>query len=371
MASTWPTESRPLLADLVAIPSVSGERGGHRAFVRGRRCAAGGSTCVRDDTGVTVEVRGRGSRADARARVAPRRGAAGRGLDPRSPFDAGHRGRPPLRPRVRRRQGLGGRDAVRGRGDVADGGRPAPRAAARDPRVRGGDQAHLDAATRSSAPGRSTPPRGRADQPRARRGAARADDGRPRGARRPAARGLRRRRASFTNAAIVLARDLLQARRALPGPRRTRCSAASPSRPPCSRPASAGTSRRPTATRGARHPQHARLDPRRDRASCCARALDSEVVVTSTRLVPCETPAGSRLLEAARARRGPTRAPTAVRPAPTGSSSVDSRRDQGRARAPAAARTRPDECVDLPRGDGGAGVLRAGRAGVPRMKRRT
>ena len=76
--------------------------------------------------------------------------------------------------------------------------------------------------------------------------------------------------------------------------------------------------------------------------------LESEVVVTSRRLVPCETPAGS----ASAGRRGarPTGggATSAVRPAPTGSSSVTWTRSSA-GRAPAGARTRRTSTWICPR----------------------
>ena len=62
--------------------------------------------------------------------------------------------------------------------------------------------------------------------------------------------------------------------------------------------------------------------------ACSSAALESEVVVTSERLVPCETPADSRLLEVRRARCVPRPRPSAARPAPTGCSSATATRSR-------------------------------------------
>ena len=149
----------------------------------------------------------------------------------------------------------------------------------------------------------------------------------------------------FINAALVIARDLLQLEglfdeRAHPVLGHT---IATPTM------LDAGVSRNvtpPTAT--------AILDVRstpdwthEEIAALLRSRLDSEVVVTSKRLVPCETPAGSpppRRARRAAARIGAVREPDLLRlgvPAPPG-------RDQVPAPAPAAARTPPDEYVDLP-----------------------
>ena len=121
----------------------------------------------------------------------------------------------------------------------------------------------------------------------------------------------------------------------------------------------AGVSRNVTPPRRQgrpRRPQHAGLDPRGDRRRCCERALDSEVVVTSQRLVPCETPAGSapaRRRPPRPARSGAVRQPDLLRlgvPAPRWTRSRRARHQPplahaGRVRGPA-------------RGDRGARLLR-------------
>ena len=144
--------------------------------------------------------------------------------------------------------------------------------------------------------------------------------------------------ASFTNAAIVLARDLLKLG--------TLCQ--DREHPVLGRVTITPTMVEAGISRNVTPPvARAVLDIRstpswshEEIGEVMSAALESEVVVTSKRLVPCETPAHSRLLEREPARRGPRRPPTAARPAPTGSSSTTGTPSRS-ARARASGRTRP------------------------------
>jgi acetylornithine deacetylase len=148
---------------------------------------------------------------------------------------------------------------------------------------------------------------------------------------------------TFTNALTTLARDLVRLDGLFLG--RPHPALGHPTVTPTM--ASAGVSRNvtpPTATaildvRSTPSWSHAEL------ASGLRSALGSEVVVTSDRLVPCETPAGSRLLAACRAVR-----PDARRyGSPTCSDWVFLRHTDAVKCGPGTSRRShtPDECVDL------------------------
>ena len=111
-----------------------------------------------------------------------------------------------------------------------------------------------------------------------------------------------------------------------------------------------GTSRRRSPRRCSTSAAR-RLDPRGDRRQCWSGRSSSDVVVTSRRLVPCETPAGSRLLERPGG-SGRRRGSSAARPAPTGSSSGTPTRSSAAGHQPPVAHPRR---VRRPaRGDRGA-----------------
>ena len=118
---------------------------------------------------------------------------------------------------------------------------------------------------------------------------------------------------------------------------------------------------------GARHPQHAELDARGDRPDARARRSSRRWWSPPTRLVPCETPAHSRLLAARPAGAAGRRAPTAARPAPTGCSCDD--RDAIKCGPGTSRRSHTaDECVDLPEVTEARAFYGARGAGVPAVR---
>ena len=346
MAWTLPTEVE-LLRDLVAIPSVSGDRGGDRAVrreTRARRAGLDGRARRRRRSASTVAGAAPGP--DARAGLPPRRRAAGRGLDPRS-VHAGRSKAPGSTVAARGDAKASVAAMLVAAADVADAARPAPRPAAvillgYGEETRNTTMARAVAARRGDRRGG----RGRADQSRGRRRAARPDDGGPRGARATSATPGTPATAASPMPITALARDLVRLdgllnERVHPvlgtttvTPTMLEAGVSRNVTPPVARRSSTSAARRPgPTTRSAR---------------CSSRALDCEVVVTSERLVPCETPAGSRLLagRAAGAARGSR--PSAARPAPTGSSFARPTRSSA-VPAPAGARTPPTSTWTSPR----------------------
>jgi len=330
-----------LLRDLVAIPSVSGEEAAVAAFVE-ETVRGWGLEVVRDDSSVRVEVRGRAPGASlalvSHLDVVPP--GAGWTRDPFTPAVEGDR-----------LYGRGSGDAkasvaamLTAAHDVAQGGglgrgrllvilgygeetkhttmeRAVERAGPIDAAIVGEPtNLHLATAQRGLM---MVDLVARGDQRHA--GYAEADG-------------------AFVNAALVLARDLLRLdglfdERTHPVLGRT---TATPTM------LDAGVSRNvtpPVAT--------AILDVRstpdwtHDEVAALLRArLDSQVVVTSRRLVPCETPAGSRLLAAA-ARVRPESSPFG---SPTCSDWVFLRHVDAIKAGPGTSRRShtPDEYVDLP-----------------------
>jgi acetylornithine deacetylase len=330
-----------LLEQLVAIPSVSGEEAAIAAFVE-ETVRGWGLDVVRDDTSVRVEVRGR---------------APGATLALVSHLDVVPPGagwtRDPFTPSVE-----GGRLYGRGSGD-AKASVAAMLTAARDVAQGGAlERGRLlvllgyGEETRHSTMERAVERAGPIDaaivgEPTnldfatAQRGLMMVDlvaRGDQRHAGYAAADG------DFVNAALVLARDLLRLD-SLFGDRRHPVLGRTTATPTM---LDAGVSRNvtpPVAT--------AILDVRstpdwthEEIAALLRECLDSEVVVTSKRLVPCETPTGSRLLGAA-ARARPTSAQFG---SPTCSDWVFLRHVDAIKAGPGTSRRShtPDEYVDLP-----------------------
>ena len=153
--------------------------------------------------------------------------------------------------------------------------------------------------------------------------------------------------ASSATPRSLLARDLLKLDHLFDDPHAIRSSAARRSRRRCSRPGVSRNVTPPVGQGGARRPQHAGLDPRRDRRACCERSLELDggrdlapagAVRDAGRLRGCSPPRGG----SARRRRR-----SAARPAPTGSSSA---RPTPSSAGPGTSRRShtPDEYVDLP-----------------------
>ena len=330
-----------LLERLVAIPSVSGEEAAIAAFVE-QTARGWGLDVVRDDTSVRVELRGR---------------SPGRTLALVSHLDVVPPGagwtREPFTPTVEgdRLYGRGSGDAkasvaamLTAAHDVAQGGglargrllvvlgygeetrhttmeRAVERAGAIDAAIVG-EPTNLDLAT-------------------AQRGLMMVD---------LVARGDQRHAGyaavdgSFVNAALVLARDLLRLEGLFDG--RTH--------PVLGRTTATPTMLDGGVSRNVTPPVvTAILDVRstpdwthEEIADLLRAQLDSEVVVTSRRLVPCETPAGSRLLAAA----GRARPQSAQFGSPTCSDWVFLRHLDAIKTGPGTSRRShtPDEYVDLP-----------------------
>lgn len=330
-----------LLQELVAIPSVSGEEERVAAFAEAT-ARRWGVSVVRDETSVRLEVRGR---------------APGPTLALVSHLDVVPPGagwtRDPFVPAVQ-----GDRLYGRGSGD-AKASVAAMMYAARDVQERGGVAAGrllvvlgYAEETKHTTMERALAQAGAVDaavvgEPTnldiavAQRGLMMADllaQGDQRHAGYAAGEG------EFTNAALVLARDLLRLEglfddRSHPVLGRT---AATPTM------LEAGVSRNVTPP-AARAVLDIRSTPdwsHEEIAERLQRTLDSAVVVTSSRLVPCETPSGSRLLRAARRIR-----PQAVTfGSPTCSDWVFLRHADAIKCGPGTSRRShtPDEYVDLP-----------------------
>lgn len=340
MASTWPTEVE-LLRQLVAVPSVSGEEEAVARFVEDS-ARAWGLAAVRDAAGVSVRVAGK---------------APGPTLALVSHLDVVPPGsgwtRDPFTPVIEGNQlfGRGSGDAkasvaamLTAAHDVAQGGGPrrgdllllfglgeetrttsmpdlVARAGPIDAAIIG-EPTDLDLAIAQ---------RGlmmvdlvaRGDQ----RHAGRVTDDGP-----------------FTNALTMLARDLVRLDSLFTD--RPHPILGHPTVTPTM--VSAGVSRNvtPPAAKAVLDVRSTPMWSHVELAEGLAAALDSQVVVTSDRLVPCETPAGSRLLAACASLR-----PEARRyGSPTCSDWVFLRHVDAVKCGPGTSRRShtPDECVDLP-----------------------
>jgi acetylornithine deacetylase len=340
LASTWPAEIE-LLRDLVAVPSVSGSEAAVAAFVE-EWARGAGLDVVRDETGVKVEVRGT---------------AAGPTLALASHLDVVPPGegwtRDPFTPVIEgdRLYGRGSGDAkasvaamLWAARDVAEAGGPArgrllvllgygeetrhtsmPAAVASVGAIDAaivGEPTNLDLAVAQ---------RGlmmvdlvaHGDQ----RHAGYADEG----------------SGPYANAALALAEDLLK----LPTLARDRAHPVlgHPTITPTMLEAGVSRNVTPPSARAVLDIRSTPAWPHDELAEALRRVLRCEVVVTSDRLVPCETPAGSRLLAAAAQVR-----PQAARyGSPTCSDWVFLRHADAVKCGPGTSRRShtPDECVDL------------------------
>lgn len=337
---TWPAEIA-LLRELVAIPSVSGTEEAVARFVE-ETVRGWGLDVVRDDTGVKVTVEG----------ATPGRGLAFLShLDVVPPGDGWTRD--PFDPIIE-----GDRLYGRGSGD-AKASVAAMLFAARDLADRTDELAGrvvvvlgYGEETKDTSMGRAVPTVGRLDaavvgEPTnlevavAQRGLMMADL-LARGDQRHA--GYAADDGAFTNAITALARDLLR----LDGVAAGRTHPVLGDATVTATMVTAGVSRNVTPPE-ARAVLDIRSTPawtHEELAALLAGRLESEVMVTSTRLVPCETPPESRLLAAARRAR-----PELVTfGSPTCSDWVFVNHLDALKCGPGTSRRShtPDECVDLP-----------------------
>lgn len=340
MASTWPTEIA-LLRELVAIPSVSGEEEAVARHVEATALAWGLSP-VRDGSGVSIRIPGRSAGPTlalvSHLDVVPP--GSGWTRDPFTPVIEGTR--------------LFGRGSGDAKASVA-----AMLAAAHDLAGEGGpprgdllllfgfgeetrNTSMPDLVARSGAidaaiVGEPT----NLDFAIAQRGLMMVDlvaQGDQRHAGRVADDG------PFTNALVLLARNLVRLEalfRDRPHPL-----LGNPTVTPTMLTAGVSRNVTPPQARAVLDVRSTPLWSHAELAEGMASALDCEVIVTSDRLVPCETPAGSRLLGAASA----VRPQAAQYGSPTCSDWVFLRHVDAVKCGPGTSRRShtPDECVDLP-----------------------